>query len=110
VSTSNTNPERSRRMIEVAINGVAKELNTAKPQDAETQVMFRARDVVQKVAKEFTGQVRLMPLRPSKQEAFAMLSKLLRDGFKDWSRDDLLYINSLCHATVLQETLSDFIA
>ena len=110
MSTSNTNPERSRRMIDEAINSVAKELNAAKPQDAQSQVMFRARDVVQKVAKEFTGRVRLMPLRPSKQEAFSMLAQLLRDGFKDWSRDDLLYINSLGHATVLQETLSDFIA
>jgi hypothetical protein len=110
MSTSNTNPERSRRMIDEAINGVAKELNAAKPQDAQSQAMFRARDVVQKVTKEFTGRVRLMPLRPSKEEAFTMLAQLLRDGFKDWSRDDLLYINSLCHATLLQETLSDFIA
>lgn len=107
---SNTNNLRSKQMVEAAVNNVAKELNSLKPCDPHAQVMFRARDVVQKVTKEFVGRIKLMPMRPSKEQAFDMLATALRDGFKDWSKDDLLYINSLSHATLVGDQLSDYIA
>lgn len=107
-------PEAQRRMTDAAIKSVADEI-TAKTKPAEDdshhrQAMMAARMVCQKALNEAAGRIKLMPLPPSKAEAFDILLPLLRDGFKSFSHDDIIYLNSLCHATLCIDGLSDLCA
>lgn len=103
--------EAHQQMLNAAINKVAKELAAKAPvPTAQQEAIKRSANVCMKVRREYLGRLRLMPMRPSKEEAFTMLADMLRDGFKDFTHDELLYVNSLSHATVLIDALHNELA
>lgn len=102
---------RSDAQINGIVNEVAKSiLRETPPSDSQTQCMFRAKDVTIEVVKQLRAWYLVMPLRPSKEQAFNKLKELYLAGFAGWSANDIRYVNALAHATIIIETLSNELA
>lgn len=101
------NPERSRNQINGIVSEALAAITPKPPTSAQEQTLLRAKEVSQKVLHAFHGQKSLMPIPPTKEQAFDMIWPLYREGFKTWSTDDLLYICSLAHASIGVEQITD---
>lgn len=103
----NPDEQRSRLQIDGIVADIAKSILPKVPTTAEQQCMLRAQQVSKQVGIEYMGQLKLRLTRPSKEQAFEEVASLYRDKFKDWSKDDLLYICSLSHASFAIDQISD---
>lgn len=110
MSSNGEQSQRSLIQIEQIVADVAKKILPKVPTTAEQQAMLRAQQVSKQVGVEYMGQLKLRVVPPSKEQAFEEVASLYRDKFKEWSKDDLLYICSLSHASFAIDQISDHLA
>ena len=102
--------QKSQRMVDSVIQTVAKdyEIRTArKLTTAEQQCLAKIQLTSQEVRRAFLGRIKLLPLRPNKEQAFAEIAQLWRENLKDWTKDDLLYALSLANAKINIDDIRD---
>ena len=103
--------QRSRMQINGIVGEIMAKKEAAKPVLTHDQeCMMKAKQVSHEVMEHFKVWYKLLPMAPSKEQAFNKLGELYREGFKAWSKDDLLYVNSLAHATIIVQEISDHLA
>lgn len=102
--------QRSQRMVDSVIKEVAKdyEIRTSrKITTAEQQCLAKMQLASQEVRRTFLGRIRLLPMRPNKEQAFEEIAHLWREQLKDWAKDDLLYALSLANAKINIDDIRD---
>lgn len=102
--------ERSKNQLNSILSNAKKQMAVKPPTSAQEQCMLQGQQVSHKLFQEFLGRIKLMPMRPSQAEGFDMIKDLYLEALASWSRDDILYLCALAHATILIENLRDELA
>lgn len=107
---SDPNKLRSDAMIGEVLKNVAKQYHSKSLTTAEQQCLARIQVVSRQIGRDFMSRLNLLPMRPSKAQAFDEIAELWRDALKDWSRDDLLFALSLANSQINVDQISEELA
>jgi hypothetical protein len=106
-------PEAQRDMINAAVRQAEAEIMSKAPKPVltpEQQCLARANTHILAARQKFIAQFRLMPMRPSYEQAVEMIYPLLRAELASWSKDDFATLACMAIAITAAESLRDELA
>lgn len=103
------NQEERNRMVEAALHGFYKKHGDGPPTQEE-QCYMRAKHTMASVNRnihEVLNTAKAQGHKFDKDSCFQTLEVLIMDAFRQWPKDDLLYLLTILQAGILMNSIED---